>query len=207
MPHSRSRSSFLRSTAGVRLLAAGLFALACGALQAAPASVPPDVPTLIDSDTLEYDDPRQISVFSGNVVLTRGDLSMRAHRLELRQNAEGDQFAIATAGPGGQVYVRQGKPDSVEIVEGHADRAEYDSRVESLEFIGHAVVSRVACGKKLDEIRGERIRYNQSNDVYTATGGPQAGTANQRVRTMIQSRETSRQAIASCPAATPAEGR
>lgn len=204
MPHSRSPSS--GSSGTVRLLAAGLLALACGGLHAAPAAVPPDVPTLIDSDTLEYDDPRQTSVFTGNVVLTRGDLSMRAHRLELRQNDAGEQFAVATGGPGAQVYVRQTKPGSVEIVEGHADRAEYDSSAERLDFIGHAVVTRLACGKKLDEIRGERIRYNQQNDVYTATGGPNAGTANQRVRTVIQSRETSRQAIASCPGATPAEG-
>lgn len=190
-----------------QLLAAGLLALAGGGLQAAPASAPPDVPTLIDSDTLEYDDPRQTSVFSGNVVLTRGDLSMRAHRLELRQDDTGAQFAIATAGRDNQVYVRQAKPGSVEIVEGYADRAEYDSRSETLEFIGHAVVTRLACGIKLDEIRGERIRYNQGSDVYTATGGPKAGTANQRVRTMIQSRETSQRAITSCPGTTPAEGR
>jgi len=163
-----------------------------------------DVPTLIDSDTLQYDDAKQTSVFTGNVVLTRGELTLHADRLELRQNEAGDQFAVATAGGGKQVFVRQVQPGSVEVVEGNADRAEYDSPSEQIDFIGHAVVSRLACGKLLDQIRGERIRYNQQTDVYTATGGPQAGTANRRVRTMIQSREKSDEVIASCPPAAAA---
>jgi len=187
----------------LRTLTLCLLTLGAAASPAATPELDANIPTLIDSDTLEYDEPRQTSVFTGNVVLTRGDLSLRAHRLELRQNDAGDQFAVATAAPGKQVYVRQAKPGSVEIVEGHADRAEYNSATEQLDFIGHANVQRLACGKTLDQIRGERIRYNQQTDVYTATGGPQAGTSNQRVRTVIQSREKSREVIASCPNGQP----
>lgn len=182
-----------------RLLAALLAGCAALPLAAAPApALQQDVPTLIDSDQLDYDDTRQTSVFTGNVVLTRGELTLRAHRLELRQNEAGDQFAVATAADGKQVFVRQSPAQGVESVEGYADRAEYDSRAQHLDFIGHAVVSRLACGKTLDEIRGERIRYNQGNDTYSASGGPQAGTANRRVRTVIQSRQASQAVIDSC---------
>jgi len=155
-------------------------------------------PTLIDSDTLEYDDAKQTSVFTGNVVLTRGALTLRADRLELRQAAGGAQYAIATAQGKEQVFVRQTQPDSVEVVEGTGDRVEYDSSKEEIQLVGHAVIQRLACGKVLDEIRGERVRYNQQTDVYSASGGPQSGTANRRVRTMIQSREKSDSIVASC---------
>lgn len=161
-----------------------------------------DAPTLIDSDTLEYDDAKQTSVFTGNVVLTRGALTLRADRLELRQAADGSQYATATAQGKEQVFVRQTQPDSVEVVEGTGDRAEYDSSKEEIQLVGHAIVQRLACGKVLDEIRGERVRYNQKTDVYSASGGPQAGTSNRRVRTMIQSRDKSDSIVASCaPAA------
>jgi len=136
----------------------------------------------------------------GNVVLTRGTLTLHAHRLELRQNPDGDQFAVAVAGPGKQVFVRQAQPNGVEVIEGYADRAEYDGPREQLEFIGHAVVSRLACGQVLDQIKGERIRYNQASNTYQASGGARAGTNNQRVRTMIQSKEKSQSIITSCPA-------
>lgn len=155
-------------------------------------------PTLIDSDTLEYDDAKQTSVFTGNVVLTRGALTLRADRLELRQAAGGAQYAIATAQGKEQVFVRQTQPDSVEVVEGTGDRVEYDSSKEEIQLVGHAVIQRLACGKVLDEIRGERVRYNQQTDVYSASGGPQSGTANRRVRTMIQSRDKSDSIVASC---------
>ena len=161
-----------------------------------------DAPTLIDSDTLEYDDAKQTSVFTGNVVLTRGALTLRADRLELRQAADGAQYATATAQGKEQVFVRQTQPDSVEVVEGTGDRVEYDSSKEEIQLVGHAVIQRLACGKVLDEIRGERVRYNQQTDVYSASGGPQAGTSNRRVRTMIQSRDKSDSIVASCaPAA------
>ena len=193
-----------RLTRAASALAAGvLLALALAGQPAqAQAPIQNDVPTLIDSDTLEYDDTTQTSIFTGNVVLTRGDLTLRADRLELRQDAEGNQFAKATANGKQQVFVRQVQPDSVELVEGTGDRAEYDSQSETIQLIGHARIQRLACGQLLDEIRGERVRYNQKTDVYTATGGKQAGTAGNRVRTVIQSREKSDKIITSC---TPAQ--
>lgn len=173
-------------------------------VHAAPA-LDQEVPTLIDSDRLEYDDARQISVFSGNVVLTRGQLTLHSARLELRQEPNGDQFAVATAEGGRQVFVRQTNPDHVEVIEGYADRAEYASNSNILEFIGHAVVSRMACGQTIDQVRGERIRYNQESEVYTATGGARSGGPNQRVRTVIGPRQQSQETVRSCPPGTGAQ--
>lgn len=192
-------SQAFRARRAIGALAASLaLTLSLAATPAVSQGVQNGVATLIDSDTLEYDDTKQTSVFTGNVVLTRGDLSLRADRLELRQDAQGNQFATATANGNNQIFVRQVKPGSVEVVEGTGDRAEYDSSKEQILLMGHAVVKRLACGQVLDEIRGERVSYSQKTDIYSASGGPRAGTSNQRVRTMIQSREKSAQVSASC---------
>lgn len=195
-PRFAVRAGLRSGWVGIGLLAA---ALAWPVAQAAAPALEQDVPTLIDSDVLEYDDARQVSVFTGNVVLTRGQLTLQAHRLELRQAPNGDQFATATAQGSKQVFVRQTNPDHVEVVEGYADRAEYDSSTSMLEFIGHAVVSRLACGQMVDQVRGERIQYNQETEVYTASGGQQAGAPNRRVRTVIGPRQQSSQAVTRCP--------
>lgn len=196
VPQARPFAALAAVAATVACLLAS--APAAHAAQSKP-TLAQDVPTLIDSDSLEYDDARQVSVFSGNVVLTRGDMILRAERLEMRQEPDGSQFGTATAGPGKQVFIRQARTGTVEVVEGTADRAEYDGRADRTHFIGHAVVNRMACGQLLDQIRGERVSYDQGAGVYTATGGAQAGTPSKRVRTTLQSRQHSDAVIASCP--------
>lgn len=159
-----------------------------------------DKPTLIDSDRLEYDDAAQRNVFIGNVVLTKGTLILRADRLELRQDAQGNQFGVATAKPGGRVYLRQKREAVDEYIEGVSDRLEYDGMRERITFIGHAVLRRLACDRPLDEVRGERVIYDQRTDTYSANGGPQAATPNNRVRTLIQPHSSNNAAAVAAPA-------
>jgi len=173
-----------------------LAALACGA-QALAAAADRNQPTTVDADSLRYDDLKQTSIFTGNVVLTKGSLILRSDRLELREDAEGYQFGVATANGGKLVNVRQRREGTDEYVEGVAERVEYDGRVELIHFISKAVVKRLACEQMVDEVRGQRVTYNQRTDTYTATGGPQAPTPNQRVRTIIQPRS---QTAAGAPA-------
>ncbi|MFW7346825.1 MAG: lipopolysaccharide transport periplasmic protein LptA [Pigmentiphaga sp.] len=199
MPHHR----FSRYAAQAML---ALAALACGA-QALAAAADRNQPTTVDADALRYDDLKQTSIFTGNVVLTKGSLILRADRLELREDAEGYQFGVATANGGKLVNVRQRREGTDEYVEGVAERVEYDGRGELIHFISKAVVKRLACEQMVDEVRGQRVTYNQRTDTYTATGGPQAPTSNQRVRTIIQPRG---QTAAGAPAAgcgAPASGK
>ena len=58
-----------------------------------------DKPTTIDSDRLSHDDQKQITTFSGNVVLTKGTLQMRGDRMELWQDANGNYFGVMTGRP------------------------------------------------------------------------------------------------------------
>ena len=58
-----------------------------------------DKPTTIDSDTLNFDDQKQITVFTGNVVFTKGSLLMRGDRMEMWQDTAGHYFGILTGRP------------------------------------------------------------------------------------------------------------
>ena len=64
-------------------------------------------PMNIESDALRYDDVKQISVFTGKVVLTKGTMLIRGARLDVRQDADGNQFGVVTAEPGKLAFFRQ----------------------------------------------------------------------------------------------------
>jgi len=161
-----------------------------------------DKPTLIDSDSLQYDDVRQVSVFTGNVVLTKGTLIIRSDRMELREDAEGYQTGIATANKGKQVFVRQKREGVEEYTEGTSNRTEYEGKTERIFFIDQALVKRLACGVVQDEIRGQVVIYDQRTETYSAQGGPRSPQANQRVRTVIQSKTAGTAPAPSGPPAT-----
>ena len=53
-------------------------------------------PMNIEADALRYDDVKQVSIFTGRVVLTKGSIQIRGDRLEVRQDPDGFQFGVAT---------------------------------------------------------------------------------------------------------------
>ena len=53
-----------------------------------------DKPLNIEADNLRHDELKQISVFTGKVVATKGSIVMRGSRLEVRQDPEGYQHAV-----------------------------------------------------------------------------------------------------------------
>ncbi len=189
-----------------------VFALSALAFETSPAlaaRADSEQPTLVDADAMRYDDLAQTSVFTGNVVLTKGSLTLRADKLELREDPEGYQFGVATANKGKLVFVRQRREASDEFIEGEGERVEFDGRKELIHFISRAVAKRLSCGQVIDEVRGQRITYYQRTETYSAVGGPQANTPNKRVRTVIQpkNKPANGQAAPTGCAATPTKGK
>lgn len=183
--------------ASTRLLGALLLSAGAHAQTAAPVE---DPSTLILSDTLNYDDLKKQSVFTGNVTLTRGLMTLSADRLEVREDAAGNQFGNATAAKGRMVTIRQERPETFELIEGTGLRAEYESAANQFDLIGQAVVTRYVCGKPFDTIRGERVRYNDKTGTYYAQGGPNSSAAGGRVRSLAEPRSKVDAAIAECRA-------
>ena len=150
-----------------------------------------DKPTNIEADQMAYDDVRQINTFTGNVVLTRGTLVMKAYKLIVRQDPAGYQFAMLLAKPGGLATFRQ-KRDSGgdQWVEGQAERIEYDGKAELVKLFSKAKMRRLEGDKPTDEVEGEFISYDSRAEFFsvnnTATGESKSGSG--RIKAVIQPR-------------------
>ncbi len=174
----------------LRAAAAACFALAL----VAPASAERadrDKPTQIDADKQFGDDLKQIVIYTGSVVLTRGTLRITGTRLEFRQDPEGYQYAVVIGAPGQLASFRQRRdstrPGIEEHVEGVAERIEYDGKIETVRFIQRANWRRLENGEVRDELTGNVITYDGRNSTYQADGGdPRKGSG--RVRTIIAPR-------------------
>lgn len=189
---------------GAALLAAAALAPSAHAADPAPQpaagkAAPAEEPsTLILSDTLHYDDVKKQSVFTGNVNMTRGLMTLTSDTLEMHEDAKGNQYGTATANKGKVVTIRQERPENFELIEGKGLRAEYDGTNSTFDLIGQAVVVRYVCGKPFDTIRGERVRYNEKSGTYEAHGGPNSAAAGGRVRSVAEPRAKADAAIAEC---------
>ena len=183
-----------------------LGSVASAQAQTAAASATPVTPveepsTMILSDTLRYDDTKKESTFTGKVVMTRGLLTLSSDVLAMREDAEGNQYGIATADPGKRVFIRQVRPENFEVLEGVGLKADYNGKDETFDLIGQAVVTRYICGKHFDTVSGQQVRYNQKTDVYQAFSGPDSFNPDGRVRSVAQPKARTEAAVAACRAA------
>ncbi len=156
--------------------------------------------------TLESDQPctvsllKQTSVCSGNVVISQGTLQLRADRLELRETPEGYQMAVAIGSAAKPATYRQKRDGADEVVEGQAQRIDYDSRAGTLRFEGAAVVRRLRGGTVADEIQGQQIVWDSTAESFNVRGGAATATnPGGRVRAVITPRVPA-DALAPAPA-------
>jgi len=171
------------------LLLLMLTAAASGSVHAEKADS--DKPTNVEADQMAYDDVKQINTFTGNVVLTRGTLLMRAHKLIVTQDPAGYQFATLLAPAGGLATFRQKRDAGPnQWVEGHAERIEYDGKTEIVKLFSKAMIRRLEGAKPTDEVEGEFISYDSRAEFFTvnntATGESKPGGG--RIKAVIQPR-------------------
>ena len=151
-----------------------------------------DKPMNAEADALRYDDLKQSSVFTGNVVITKGTILIRGARVDVVQDAEGYQQAVVIAEPGKLAYYRSKREGVDETIEGEGERIEYDGRADNVKFIRQAVMRRYVAGKLADESHGTLIRYENTTDVFTVDGSvqakPTAANPSGRVRAVLSPR-------------------
>jgi len=143
-----------------------------------------DKPTNIEADKLQYDDAKQVTVFTGSVVLTKGTIVIRGDRLVLQQFPEGAQHAVAV---GKRASFRQKRDGMEQVINGFANQIEYDSRTETLKLTGDGLIKRLECEVAIDEITGGVIVYNAQSEQFTVDGKA-PGDSSGRVRIIIQPR-------------------
>jgi lipopolysaccharide export system protein LptA len=143
-------------------------------------------PMNVESDALRYDDLKQISIFSGNVVLTKGSILIRGSQIEVRQDPEGYQFGLVTGSPDKQAFFRQKRDGIDEYIEGEGDTIEYDGKADTVRFIKKAQMRRLRGAVLADEVTGAVIVYENLTDRFTVDGAPKTASAPAgRVRAML----------------------
>ena len=202
------RSSLRRRPLRVLMLA---LALAGFAALAPAEQADRSKPMNIEADNMRYDDLKQTSVFTGNVVVNKGTIQIRGTRIDVRQDPEGYQYGVVTAEPGKLAYFKQKRNSGTdEWIEGEGEVIEYDSRADNVKFIRRAVMRRLIGATPNDESSGPLIVYDQSNDTFTVNGAPMppngsvaAGEPGARVRAVLTPKAATAPAAAGRPAAPP----
>ena len=152
----------------MRLLAALILiarALAPGLAHAEKADS--DKPTQIEANKMSSDEGRRLTIFEGNVLLTKGTMTVRADRIVVREDAEGYRYATATGKP---VRFRQRldpkEGQEAAWMDGEALRIEVDDKKQTIELHEKARVTRGG-----DEVQGALITVDQRSDFYSVSGG------------------------------------
>jgi lipopolysaccharide export system protein LptA len=145
-------------------------------------------PMNIEADTLRYDDVKQLSIFSGNVVLTKGSIVVRAAQIDVRQDADGYQFGTITGVADKPAFFRQKREGMDEFIEGESELIEYDGRADVVKFVRKATLRRLRGASLADEITGGLIVYENLTDTFSVDGSTAKGAPavpGQRVRAML----------------------
>ena len=149
-------------------------------------------PTNIEANQMAYDDVKQINTFTGDVVLVRGTLTLKAERMVVTQDPAGYQYATLYAKRGEKASFRQKRDGGTDLwIDGEAaDRIEYDTKTEVAKFYLNARVRLLDGPKPTDEVEGDFISYDSKQEFYsvnnTPSGASKAGGG--RIRAIIQPR-------------------
>jgi lipopolysaccharide export system protein LptA len=152
---------FLLTTCVLTLLAGGVSA------EKADRSKPMNV----EADTLRYDDLKQVSVFSGRVVMTKGSIAVRANQIEVRQDPDGFQYGTITGSSESLAFFRQKRDGVDEFIEGTAQTIVYDGKADTVRFVKKAQLRRLRGTVVADEITGDLIVYENTTDMFSVDGG------------------------------------
>jgi lipopolysaccharide export system protein LptA len=141
-------------------------------------------PIHMEADQVSIDDARQVSVFTGSVLMTQGTLSISGDQVIASQGSQGFEHGTAIGKPAGFRQKREGVD---EYVEGYGLRIEYDAVSGIMDLYGQAHVKR---GQ--DDVRGDHITYNQRTETFQVSGAqsplPDRG---ERVHVLINPRAAS----------------
>ena len=96
-------------------------------------------PITFTSDDGEVNYEKRTGVLKGNVVITQGTLTIKANRIDFKQNADNSLSATVLGTP---LAFRQKRDDADGYYEGWAQRAEYDGQKEQLELFDNAILKR-----------------------------------------------------------------
>jgi len=121
---------------------------------------------VVNFDSADFDEVTQTRILTGNVVLTRGTLSMKSDRALVKETPEGYMSITLTSGPGHVATFRQKRDGGNNLwIEGQAERIEYDERQELVKLFSKATVRELEDGRLTNELNGPFISYDNRKEV------------------------------------------
>jgi lipopolysaccharide export system protein LptA len=140
-------------------------------------------PMLLEANRVSIDDAKKIQILEGDVLITKGTMTLKADRVVIKEDQYGFQKGTAFGGKNGLARFRQKRDGKEEYVEGEGERIEYNTNSEIVELFHRAWVK---SGE--DQVRGDYIWYDAVSEKYLVTAGetrdPKAPPG--RVRVVIQ---------------------
>ena len=130
-------------------------------------------PLVVESDQMLIRDARQEAIYTGNVVATKGDMVLHAHKVVVKYSDEGLRTVHAYGSP---VKMDQGDRH------GEADTAVYDAGKRTVLLVGNAFLR-----EGPNSLKGARIRYfvgEKRTEVYST--GKTEGKDQGRARAVFQ---------------------
>jgi lipopolysaccharide export system protein LptA len=135
----------------------------------------------------------------GNVIITKGSLLLKAEKVNVRETRDGYVEAFANGVTGQPVSFRQARDVPGEAIDGVADQLEYDTRTETVRFIGNARVRSTRGTAVMNEVTGAVIVYNSRTELFTLEGGSTSPNPNGRTRIVMMPRSQPADDAASAP--------
>lgn len=142
-----------------------------------------DKPMLLEANRASLDDAKKVQVLEGDVLITKGTMTLKADKVVITEDQYGFQKGTAYSGKGGLARFRQKREGKEEYIEGEGERIEYNTNTEILELFRRAWVKN---GE--DQVRGDYIWYDAVSEKYLVTAGDSGNAKGQppRVRAVIQ---------------------
>jgi len=123
---------------------------------------------VIDFDSGDLNEVAGVRIVSGNVVLRRGTLELKADRAVIKESPEGYMSVTLTSAPGKIATFRQKRDGGPDLwIEGQAERIEYEDRDELVRLYTNAVVKELENKRLSNQISAPFIAYDNRKEVAT----------------------------------------
>ena len=117
------------------------------------------------------------AVFTGNVIITQGTLQIRADRVEVSQDPDGNQLGFAFGSAAKPATFHQKRDGTDEYSEGDSQKIEYDSAANRVRFVGAAHLRMLKGTVVTDRADAALITYDTATDtIKLGSGDTASGT-------------------------------
>lgn len=133
--------------------------------------------TIITAESSQIDNKKNVSILTGDVVLTKGTLVVKGNRAIVTDLGEHKYSVQLFSSSGKQASFRQKRDGGENLwIEGEADRIEYNDTSQEVKFISKAKVRNLDGKKVTEEQEGEFLSYDSLNEVFFATNNSSGKT-------------------------------